>query len=138
MKILLTLTTVIWSCFSLQAQEQDLYKVLNEQVEAYNAADIDRLVKNITDDFKWFYVTSDSIILEVSGKEELRKAMEGYYSAGFNSVSSIEDYTIDGNRISFKEVVGHRNKKGEMVQSSSMGVYEMRNGKIYRAWYFMD
>jgi predicted ester cyclase len=64
--------------------------------------------------------------------------MKYYFSAGKKSVSTIEQYAVDGERVSFREVVSHKNKAGETVSSSAMGIYQIRNGKISRAWYFID
>ena len=124
--------------FNVCGQSQQILTVFNDQVEAFNQGDIDRLVNNITDDFKWFYLSSDTLLLEVEGKEHFKKSMEGYFSTGQKVLSSIESYTITGNRISFNEMVRYKNKKGEMISSSAMGVYEIRDKKIYRAWYFID
>ncbi|MEP1097330.1 MAG: nuclear transport factor 2 family protein [Cyclobacteriaceae bacterium] len=131
--ILLLLTSVISF-----AQVNPVLEVFNDQVDAFNNADIERLVQNVTDDFKWFYITSDTLLLEVKGKEAFKKGMESYFSSGRNVLSEVTDYAIDGNRISFQEVVSHKNKAGESVSSSAMGIYEIRQRKIYRAWYFID
>ena len=64
--------------------------------------------------------------------------MEGYFKSGRKVFSSIDEYAIDGNRISFKEVVRHKDKSGKTDSSSAMRIYEIRGGRIYRAWYFID
>ena len=132
--ILLGMIASTWSF----AQNEQLLKVFNDQVRAFNLGDVNRLVNNVTDDFKWFYITSDTLLLEVAGKESFRASMEGYFKSGKSVFSSIDEYAIDGNRISFKEVVRHKDKSGKTVSSSAMGIYEIREGKIYRAWYFID
>ena len=76
--------------------------------------------------------------LRFLGKENFKASMEGYFKSGKSVFSSIDGYAIDGNRISFKEVVRHKDKSGKTVSSSAMGIYEIREGNIYRAWYFID
>ncbi|MEQ8531512.1 MAG: nuclear transport factor 2 family protein [Imperialibacter sp.] len=120
------------------AQNEQLLKVFHDQVAAFNEGDVDRLTANVTDDFKWFSLTADTLLLEVAGKENFRLSMKYYFSAGKKSVSTIEQYAVDGERVSFREVVSHKNKAGETVSSSAMGIYQIRNGKISRAWYFID
>jgi hypothetical protein len=120
------------------AQNEPLLDILMDQMEAFNERDVARLVDNITDDFIWFSITSDTLMIEVAGKETFRTSMETYYESRPPIESLIESYTIDGNRISFKEVVSHDDENGINVSSSAMGIYEMRAGKIYRAWYFID
>ncbi len=120
------------------SQERDVLSVFSDQVDAFNKADVDRLVSNVSDDFKYFYISSDELTLEVQGKDKFRKSMESYFSRGRKVVSKIECYLIEKNRISFREVVSHKNQKGETVSSSALGIYEIRNGKITRSWYFVD
>lgn len=138
MKKQITLIVLTFFALNLFAQQDQVLKIFNDQVEAFNERDVDRLVNNVTDDFKWFYITSDTLLLEVAGKENFKTSMEGYFSAVPSVFSSIEASTTDGNRISFKEVVRYKNKKGETVASSAMGIYEIEENKISRAWYFID
>lgn len=137
MKSFMSLLFILFSAASY-GQDEQLMAVFNDQVDAYNKGDVKRLVDNVSDDFKWFYITADTLLLEVSGKENFRKSMEQYFSAGHNSISSIEESAVDGNRISFKEVVHYKNKKGETVSASAMGIYELKDDKIFRVWYFTD
>ena len=122
----------------LTAQSKDLISLLNEQVNAFNQQDVKKLVKNVSDDMKYYYLTADELIIETSGKEAFKTAMINYFKSGIKPQSSIESYVVDGSRISFKEVVSHKNKKGETVSSSAMGVYQYKDDKIVRAWYFID
>lgn len=62
-------------------------------------------------------------------------SMINYFADGRKVYSFIEQYAIDGNRVSFREVVSH---KGKDVSSSVMGIYEIVDGRIRRAWYFID
>ncbi|MGB0495881.1 MAG: nuclear transport factor 2 family protein [Kangiellaceae bacterium] len=113
--------------------------ILKDQVDAFNKRDIGRLVKNVSDDFKWYSITADQLLIESKNKASFKDGMEKYYQARPQIITSkIDSYVIDGSRISFKEVVSHKNKKGEMVSSSAMGIYQMKDGKIFRAWYFIE
>ena len=138
MKSILLSIILFASTSAANAQNEELLRVFNDQVAAFNEGDVDRLTANVTDDFKWFSLTADTLLLEVEGKENFRQSMKYYFSAGRKSVSTIEQYAVDGERISFREVVSHQNKAGETVSSSAMGIYQIQNGKISRAWYFID
>lgn len=116
----------------------DELRVLLNQVDAYNLADVDRLVDNVTEDFQWYSLTSDSLLQEVSGKAAFRESMINYFDGRDPVSSKISDYVIDGGRISFREVVSHNNADGEIVSSSALGIYEITDDKISRAWYFID
>ena len=120
------------------AHSKDLSSLLNDQVDAFNQQDVKKLVANVSDDMKYFYLTADELIIETSGKADFHSAMTNYFKSGIKPFSVIESYVIDGSRISFKEVVSHKNKKGETIKSSAMGIYQYHEGKITRAWYFID
>ena len=137
-KWLVAILFITFSSSSL-GEGRRLIDLFNDQVDAFNKKDIKRLVNNVSEDFIWFSITSNELLIETKDKASFKMAMENYYkNKNRNSFSKIEGYTIDGDRISFKEVVSHRNKKGELVESSAMGVYEMKNNRIFRAWYFVD
>lgn len=123
---------------SVWAQQEEIEHIFNDQVDAFNQGDIDRLVNNVAEDFKWFYLSSDTLILEIEGRENFKTSMEAYFASGIKVQSQIEEYVIDGKRISFKEVVRYKNKEGKTIASSAMGIYEIHDDKIYRAWYFLD
>ena len=119
------------------AQNNTCLKVLEGQIQAFNNADIERLVDNIDENFKWYYVSPYTMILEVAGKEQFRKSMVSYYKY-FPGVSSKVDQTVvTGNKISFEETVSWQGKNGPKSQAC-IGVYEIKGDKIYRAWYFIE
>ena len=120
------------------AHSTNLLSLLNDQVDAFNRQDVEKLVANVSDDMKYFYLTADELIIETSGREAFHKAMTSYFKSGNKPHSKIESHVIDGSRISFKEVVSHTNKKGETVSSFAMGIYQYKDKKIVRAWYFID
>ena len=123
---------------SIAQEEQKILKVFDGQIMAFNNQDVEKLVENVSEDFKYFYITSNELVLEVEGKEKFKQSIMSYFSSGRKVLSEIESYDIVGNKISFKERVSHLNKKGERVYSSAIGVYEIKNSKITRSWYFID
>jgi len=120
----------------LNAQEHEVLRLFLDQVDAYNDKDIQGMTDNLHPDFKWYYITSDSLIQDVIGQEAFKKSMTSYYESLEQVESSIEGYTIEGNRISFKEVVRYTTKSGKSGIASAMGVYHLKDGKIWRAYYF--
>ena len=120
------------------AIEKEILMLFNSQVNAFNNQDINRLVENVSEDFKYFYITSNDLILEVEGKEQFRQSMEAYFKSGHQTTSKVQDYILTGNRISFKEVVSYKDKAGKQVSSSAMAIYEIKANKITRTWYFVD
>ncbi|MCB0480985.1 MAG: nuclear transport factor 2 family protein [Flavobacteriales bacterium] len=116
-------------------QRSVIEQVLNEQVEAFNQHDVARMAQNVSDDFVWYSVMSDSVTIESSGRAAFTKAMTGYFSHYENVKSTIQSTTISGNKISFEENVSWP-EEDVIQEQSALGVYEIKNGKITRAWYF--
>ncbi len=137
MKIkLLTTLLVLATFFQSTAQVKEILSVLENQIKAFNQSNVEELVNNVSDDFKFYYITSNELLLEVDGKEQFRKSMNEYFKDGFKVTSKITDHSVLGNRISFKEEVSYKNAKGNLVSSFALGIYEIKNNKITRAWYF--
>ena len=134
----LTLLMMASTAIDSSNQQPEILRILNNQVDAFNQRDVERLVDGVTDDFIWFSLTSNEMMVETSGIENFRKSMVEYYQNGRKPHSTIIDYAIDGNRISFKEEVYHVNADGQKVSASAMGIYEIKGDKISRAWYFID
>ncbi len=120
------------------AQSNSILELFEDQVEAFNERDVERLAKNVSMDFKWYYLGSDTLMLEVEGRENFRSAMEGYFGAFSWVETSILNYAVIGDRISFEEEVSYRTQSGEIAKSSSMGIYEIKDGVITQTWYFLD
>lgn len=132
----LFLITLLCFYTGIFAQDKSVHDILIDQVEAFNAKNIETLVANVSEDFKWYYIGSDTLLLEVDGKENFQKSMIAYYNSLKEVKSEITEYAIEQNRINFKEVVQYETKSGHSGQASSMGIYEMKNGLIHRVWYF--
>ena len=93
---------------------------------------------NVTNDFKYFYFMNDQLMLQTDGKKAFAETMTMYFNSIGKPVSRIESITPVGNKVSFKEVVQYQNKEGKAMSSEALGVYEIKEGKIHRAWYFVD
>lgn len=133
-----TVFLILCLSFEVKAQNEPIYSTLMSQVEAFNNRDIEKLTSKISDDFKWYSVGGDTLILEVNGKEDFRKSMESYFINIISNDSEIVEFAIHEDRISFRETVKYKNSRGVSGVSSSMGVYQIKNGLIHRAWYFSE
>jgi len=134
------LMVIAWLCLlvapKVVAQDGEVLQTVKKQIKAFNGQNIQSLVDNVTEDFKWYYIGQDTLMLEVSGKIEFKKSMEGYFAQIKTVKSEIAGYTIDGNRMSFKEVVQYETFTGKKGTTSAMAVYEVKSGLIRRVWYF--
>lgn len=138
MKYYLLIFIVLITTSATMAQSNSVLTTLQDQVDAFNERDVERLAKNVSENFKWYYLGSDTLMLEVEGRQNFQQAMEGYFSSFSWVESNITDYVVIGNRITFKEEVSYRTQSGDIATSSSMGIYEIKDGVITRVWYFLD
>jgi hypothetical protein len=102
---------------------------------AYNAHDLDALMQFIDPEFVWFTVTADKTTTEVTGVEALRKGLASYFKSLPSSRSDAEVLGENGPWISVRETARWQSASGPRAQSS-LSVYEVRNGKIRRVWYY--
>jgi hypothetical protein len=126
---------IILSCFRIYSQ--DIHLILNHQIEAFNAHDIDGLTKNLSEDFTWYSVMKDSTIAETEGIESFKEAMRNYFSHFSGVRTKIISTVTSGKVISFKEEVSWDSESGRKSQSS-IGVYLIEDSKISRAWYIYE
>jgi len=92
---------------------------------------------NVSEDFKWFGITTDTMFIEVDGKANFKSNMESYFKSLPGGVqSTVDKIELIGNKISFEETVSYKNKEGKTISASAMGIYEIKEDKIYRVWYF--
>ena len=96
---------------------------------AFNRHDPDAMAELVAVDFELYYVDEDGTsALAMTGPEQLRTEMVGYF-ADRPSVRSEIAGAVDGPVfVSFREqIVGGQ---------SSLAVYEVREGRIKRVWYY--
>lgn len=129
---------LLFFCCIVQAHDEPLKKLLDQQIQALNQQDVESMVDNVTEDFKYYFITNDQLVLQTEGKESFKTSMHNYFNAVQNPQSTIESHTIHGDRISFKEVISYKNNQGEPKSASAMGIYQFKGDKIFRAWYFVD
>lgn len=137
-KATILVTLLIVFTFSL-AQEQSASKnalVLMKQVQLFNQQDVAGMTANVTEGFKYFYFVDDKLILEADGKNQFAEAMTSYFKSIGKPQSKIESITSVGNKVSFHETVEYIKGDGEKVESTALGVYEIKDNLIHRAYYF--
>ncbi len=122
----------------LYAQEDEVLRLFEDQIAAFNAKDPVQLAANVTEDFEYLYIDGNKIIAEAQGRENFKKGMAGYFSNIKTVSTEITAYFLVTNKISFKEVISYVNSKGDALQSSALGIYEIRDGKIAKAWHFIN
>ena len=115
--------------------EEDRVKQVKAFVDAFNARDLNMMLDFVDDNIQWMSIDGAKISIEVEGKAPLRKYMEGYYQSCKSCRSELVSVQMIGSRVTAMERASWTGKDGPRSQKS-MSVYEFRNGKIFRVYYF--
>ncbi len=120
-------------CFS---QESLVEEAFVSQMIFFNEHDVEGMTNGVSDDMVYYYVMADSLVEEIRGKDAFRKAMTEYFESTPNVQSKIISSFQSGEMISFEEEVSW-GEEGNRKSARSLGVYQIKQGAIYRAWYFI-
>lgn len=106
-------------------------------IAASNAQDVDAMVRATAPGLRWMSVAHDKLSVEVSGHEDLRSWLHGYFTTTPDARSSIGPITVDGHFASVVETASYIDDAGKPAQQSSLSVYEFgSDGLIRNVWYF--
>lgn len=132
MKKLLSLILFSLLSFEIYAQVSTNEEVLRDYFEAYNQHEVEQILEMVSDDIRVYSVTSDTVTVDIEGKESLQNWLTKHFQDLPNVSSEISMINEVGNRISFTETA----KWGEGQSQSSLAVYEFLDQKIDRVWYY--
>ena len=110
-------------------------EVVYKLTDAFNAHNVDDMLKWVHDDVKWFFIQDDKLEMSTSGKDELRTAMFGYFDGIPSARSEVLDELINGPFIVLKEQASWETSTGRKSQTA-IGIYEVTDGKVKRVWYY--
>lgn len=110
--------------------------VIEAHVAAFNAHDVDRMMRLVTDDVAWCSIAGDSMSTDVRGSGDLRAWLIGYFRSYPTVHSTLEDIMPLGSFVAIRERARWQSKSGVEKNQASIGVYEVRDGKIARVWYY--
>ena len=110
-------------------------KRVREYMAAYNKKDLDSMMKMVSKDIQWIYITGDKIAVETKGKEALRKSLAAYFKSAPGVKSDLEWTRATSSRVAALERASWKSKTGVKSQSS-LSVYEFKKGKIIRVYYY--
>ena len=109
---------------------------LEAYFEAFNNQDIDELVSLSTDDIRMLSISSDTVKVDLRGRDELRNFMDRYFASTANVQSTYSKVTVEPPFVSFVETVSWGKEGEERKSQSSLATYKIKNEKVQRAWYF--
>ena len=120
----------------VQAIAGNPIETIQRQLAAFNAHDVIALRDNVAVDFMWFSVESDLSAIQLRGREAFEQSMIGYFGAFPAARAEIESPVAVGAFVSVIERVFWPGAQGEERSQASLAIYEVRDGLIYRVWYY--
>jgi len=108
---------------------------VREFVAAFNARNIDAMLEAADENVQWLSVDGAKVTIETEGKKALRQSMESYFRSCPSCKSNLEWIQSAGSRITALERASWTGKSG-LKSQKSLSVYEFREGKIFRVYYF--
>jgi len=131
----LILSIAAWGQSPTTPSASDPESVIRNFYQAFNAHDPAQMADRATEDVKWMSVKEATITVETSGRAELKTSMEQYFRGVPTVESKLESLIVTGPYVTVHERVRWKAKSGDKTQSA-LAVYEVRDGKVARAWYF--
>ncbi len=115
--------------------ESEQEKQVRRLVAAFNDRDISRMHELLDEDVKWLTISGEKITVETTGKKALGERMVAYFRNCNDCKSSLDWVQTKGNRVLAMERASWRSKTA-LKSHASLSVYEFRNQKILRVYYF--
>ena len=132
---IILVSLVSLACQSAAAQQHT--DVIDKFVTAFNAHDAAKMASMVSEEFQLFSMNEEGQAdLATSGPAALESEMTQYF-AGLPSVrSTIDGRNEVGNYVSFRETASWKAKDGQEKSQSSLAVYQVKDNKIHRVWYY--
>ncbi len=113
----------------------DATRIVQGYVDAFNRRDIDAMLAVAADSLEWINLSGATASLETSGKDALAKGLRSYFESCPSCRSSIAILGQSGPFLVATERATWESG-GAVKAQESLSVYEIRDGKILRVWYF--
>lgn len=110
--------------------------VVREYVAAFNAKNLDAMMGAVARDFVWMSVSGDSLTDVGRGVDAFRQMIAGYFSAVPSARSELLKVDATGPWVTTHERTRWDAAPGDVGGQSSLVVYEVRGGRIRRAWFY--
>lgn len=110
--------------------------VVREYVAAFNAKDLDAMMRVVASEFVWMSVSGDSLTDVGRGVGAFRQLIAGYFRAVPSARSELRKIDATGPWVTTHERTRWDAAPAEVGGQSSLVVYEVRDGLIRRAWFY--
>lgn len=110
--------------------------VVRAYVAAFNAKNLDAMMGRVATDFLWMSVSGDSLTDVGRGVDAFRQLIAGYFRAVPSARSELLKVDATGPWVTTHERTRWDASPGEVGGQTSLVVYEVRDGRIRRAWFY--
>lgn len=110
-------------------------EVVEQFIAAFNEHSVGQLLSHTTDSVHWFNISGSKMLIETSSKNELGAAMADYFQTLPDAKATLTQAVSSANYVSTIEKVTWSHD-GELDSQCSIGVYELKQGKINAVWYY--
>ena len=104
-------------------------------VAAYNSHDVQAMLALADSGIAWLSVMGDSVAIETRGRAELEASLSAYFRRLPSTRSTLEALTATGPWVTVRERAHWQGRDGPRSQAA-VAVYEVREGRVRRVWYF--
>jgi ketosteroid isomerase-like protein len=113
------------------------FAVIQNYIAALNRRDVLPLTAYVTPDFEWVSMVDGERVVEVSSREALTEMLRVYFERNQSPSWRIEAVNASGSVVAVTERAEWI-ENGAAQARNSLGVYELQDGRIRRATYFLS
>jgi hypothetical protein len=110
--------------------------VVRAYVAAFNAKDLDAMMAQVSPTMVWLNVEGDSVTVGGRGADAFRRLLASYFREVPNAQSELLDLRALGPWVTTQERTRWSTPSDGAGGQSSVVVYEVRAGRVQRAWYY--
>ncbi len=110
--------------------------VVREYVAAFNAKDLDAMMRVVASEMVWMSVAGDSLTDVGRGIDAFRGMIAGYFRAVPSARSELSKIDATGPWVTTHERTRWEASKSGAGGQTSLVVYEVRDGRIRHAWFY--
>ncbi len=117
------------------AKDSSPQSVVHAFEKAFNDHRVDDMLALLSPDVVWFSIAGDSMTTEARGRDYISTWLKDYFKSLPSIRSSFDGVISSGSFIATLERPTWTTPDGPRSQQA-LGIYEVRDGKILRIWYF--
>ena len=113
----------------------DYIRMMTENTDAFTRKDVDTLGSNLADDYASYHMAGGDAVKRTSSREETMAVIQKMFDAVPLKGSQLERIMVIWDHVVAVEKDTFDTPAGEQT-TTTLGVYHMQDGKIWRAYSF--